>query len=649
MMEIGRNKFRIIASFIALLFVQHYNAQTVDSTWGSWGVYPKKEPKGTKNIQVNGFYRFYSTYTVNDLPYQLTTAAGDVVKQRSLFIGDDAQLPNLLINVSGNLKNGSSWGMDVRMFQFLNGQIGTSYGSQVVDSLRPDIQNPLASNTLGKNLGTMLGMTLYGSFNTKFGSWSTRIGGIQWVAISDLTMSSFKGYNRFMLFERNPWDPLGRNIMGRYQQYFQQGSIDQDNRWGNRAFQGAVVEGQLPKSYSVMALVGKTELNGGFNKTPNYSWGGKLKKDFAWGSTAINSLNAKNFIDSLAQVSFGSYVITHEIIARIKGYQIKSELGGGKYYSPKNDKGWGELMQVKLSTPTYKNGLSMELTGYRISPKVVNNVALYWNTATPEYAVNNIPAGSIGSASVLQPFASAMTRLGQVTNNRQGINFNFQWVKKNWHWSGGIGSSKEIERVSNQITIGHPVNQLVRSRMWRWNFPSQVGPYNRYSDIYRDVYQTIQLSDDSSGVVVYDKYFNNAELQVKHTSMLFNRPLYMFGLFQAQSCSRMWSPMVVTTEDAYVRQYSSELELYYALMQRCVLSFYGGIERTLGNYNTNIDEESFRPMNQYGKGYGVGLDFDLGRNARLYVRHRWFEFEDKSFAKDHFAGKELSVELKAFF
>ncbi len=649
MMEIGKNKFRFIACWVTLLFVQQYNAQVVDSTWGSWGVYPKKEAKGTKNIQVNGFYRFYSTFTVNQLPYQLTSALGDVVKQRSLFIGDDAQLPNLLINVSGNLKNGSSWGMDVRMFQFLNGQIGTSYGSQVADSLRPDVQNPLASNTLGKNLGTMLGMTLYGNFKTKFGSWSTRIGGIQWIAISDLTMSSFKGYNRFILFERNPWDPLGRNIMGRYQQYFQQGSIDQDNRWGNRAFQGAVVEGQLPKSYSVMALVGKTELNGGFNKTPNYSWGGKLKKDFSWGSTAINTLNAKNFTDSLAQVSFGSYVVTHELIARIKGYQIKSELGGGKYYSPKNNKGWGELMQVKLSTPTYKNGFSAELTGYRISPKVVNNVALYWNTATPEYAVNNIPAGSVGSASLLQPFASAMTRLGQVTNNRQGVNLNFQWVKKNWHWSGGVGSSKEIERVSNQITIGHPVNQLVRSRMWRWNFPSQVGPYNRYSDIYRDVYQTITLSDDSSGVVVYDKYFNNAELQVKHSSMLFDRPLYFFGLFQAQSCSRMWSPIVVTTEKAYVRQYSSELELYYALMQRCVLSFYGGIERTLGNYNTNIDEESFRPMNQFGKGYGVGLDFDLGKNARLYVRQRWFEFEDKSFAKDHFAGKELSVELKAFF
>lgn len=648
-MVTGKNNWILILCLAMFGLGLHVNAQNTDSLMTLWGIFPKVEPKGTKSIQVNGFYRFYSTYTVQELPYPLTSAIGDVVKSKSLFIGDDAQLPNLLVNVSGNLKDGSSWGLDIRMFQFLNGQIGTSYSAQVPDSLRPSIQNPLSSNTLGKNLGTMLGMTLYGNFKTKWGSWSTRLGGIQWVAISDLTMSSFKGYNRFMLFERNPWDPLGRNIMGRYQQYFEQGSIDQDNRWGNRAFQGAVVEGQLPHAFSAMLLAGKTELNGGFVATPNYSWGGKLKKDFSWGSTSINSLNARNFTDSLARVAFGSYVITNEWLIKCRGHQFKSEWGLGKYYSPNHNRGWGELVQMKWSSPTYKSGFSYEWTGYRISPKVVNNVGLYWNTSIREYSVNDIPAGSVGSASLLQPFASSMTRLGQMTNNRQGLNFNFQWTKKNWHWSGGIGSSKEIERVSNQITLGHPVNQLVRSRMWRWDFPSQVGPYSRYSDIYRDVYQTVNLSDDSSGVVIYDKYFNNAELQVKYSDVFLDRPIYLFGLFQAQSASRMWSPIVIVNEDAYVRQYSSELEVYYALMQRCALSVYGGVERTLGNYTTDINEETFRPMNQYGKGYGIGCDIDLGKNARLYIRQRWFEFEDKSFELDHFKGKELSVELKAFF
>jgi len=40
---------------------------------------------------------------------------------------------------------------------------------------------------------------------------------------------------------------------------------------------------------------------------------------------------------------------------------------------------------------------------------------------------------------------------------------------------------------------------------------------------------------------------------------------------------------------------------------------------------------------------------DLGKNARLYLRHRWYTFEDTSFTLDAFKGRELIVELKAFF
>jgi hypothetical protein len=40
---------------------------------------------------------------------------------------------------------------------------------------------------------------------------------------------------------------------------------------------------------------------------------------------------------------------------------------------------------------------------------------------------------------------------------------------------------------------------------------------------------------------------------------------------------------------------------------------------------------------------------DLGRNAQLYVRNRWFAFEDESFPLDKFKGQETLVELKIFF
>jgi hypothetical protein len=464
-------------------------------------------------------------------------------------------------------------------------------------------------------------------------------------------MASFRGYNRFMLFERNPWDPMGKDAAARYQQYFDQGSIDQDSRWGNRAFQGAVIEGKgLPGNLYFLGMAGKSEVNGGFSVVPNYSYGGKLLKEWNNQSQlALNTFNVVNYTDSLAQTAFGLNVVTTEFSVKRKGHQLKGEAGMGRYYSPRHARGWGEAIQVKYTTPAKMNWPTMEIHAFRVSPKVVNNSAIFWNTATNEYTVNELPAGSVGSSSLLLPFGSSMTRVGQITNNRQGVNLNLQYERKKLKLNGGIGVSSEIEAAAAVITLGHPVNSVTRSRFWRWNFPANVGPYARYSDIYRDVYETVRLSDDSSGFVVNKKFFNAAEIQAKYHTLLGSRNVYVFALLQTQSVGRKFSPIVVTNEEAYVRQYASEVETYFEISPRIMLNGYVGIERTLGNYLTEINEETRRPLNQIGIGLGAGMDVELGRNTRLYLRHRWFKFEDTSFPLDAFKGRELLVELKAFF
>jgi hypothetical protein len=624
---------------------------TTSYSFPSLGLTPNEFKKSKGSVQVNGFYRFFATYTRQMMPYTLTAAPGDTVLPRSLFIGDDAQLPNLLLNVSGQMPGGSSWGFDVRMFQFLNGSISPSYGRQVPDSLRPDIQYPLGSVPLGGNLGAMLGMNLYGNFKTQYGTWSTTVGGIQWLAISDLTFASWKGYNRFMLFERNPWDPMGTTVANRYKQYYDQGSIDQDARWGNRAFQGVVVNGsQLPGNLSCTLMAGKTEQNGGFSQVPNYAYGGRIKKNFKGNSfLSINSISTRNFTDSLAQEQFGLNVITTEFQYEQFGFLLKGELGMGDYFSPDHNEGWGEVMQLKASNVMKGDKPVVELHYFRISPKVVNNNGVYWNTSVREYTVNDIPAGSVGSSSLLLPFGSSVTRVGQMTNNRQGLNLNVQAKVQRLKISAGIGASAEINPAAAIITVGHPVNQFTRSRFWRWNFPANIGPYGRYSDVYRDVYETIRLSDDSAGVVVNKKFFNAAEVQLKYEHDIAGHESYFFALLQANTCSRDLSALPVINEEAYVRQYASEIEWYFRITPKFMFNAYAGIERTLGNYLTEISEETFRPLNQFGKGFGIGGDIDLGKNTRLYLRHRWYSFEDTSFPLDAFKGRELVVELKAFF
>jgi hypothetical protein len=646
---------KVLVMLTALLCASIANAQIQDTTrnrlWNDLGMFPKKDPSSGKGLQVSGFYRFFATYTKQNDPYLLNAAANETVLDRSLFIGDDSQLPNLSLTIAGRPDERASWSFDLMVFQFLQGNIGQSYGSQTAEALRPSIQNPLSSTRLGSSMGLLLGMNLHGSFKTKVGTLSTHLGGIQWYSMSDLTMASFRGYNRFMLFERNPWDPTGTDISSRYKQYFDQGSIDQDTRWGNRAFVGAVIEGaDFPGRISFSALIGKTELNGGFSQVPNFSYGGKIKKDFGSKNfVSLNTINSFAYTDSLARENYGLHVSTLEWSITHKEITWKGEAGLGNYVSPINDAGWSELFQTRLNLKGRKKRPSIELHAYRISPDVVNNNAIYWNTATPEYSVNNIPAGSVGSSAVLQPFGSAMIRLGQLTNNRQGLNLNLEWGTKKLKFAGGIGTSSEIRPGAAVITYTHPVNQFTRARFWRWAFPSNVGPYNRYSDIFRDVYETVHLSDDSSGVVVNKKYFSVAELQVKYSTKIAGKDFYVFSLTQLSSAQRDFSALLVTSEKAYVRQYTSEIEAYLAVSRGVLINAYVGVERTIANYLTDIDEESRRPRNQYGEGYGVGCDIDMGKNARLYVRHRWYQFEDKNFALDRFSGHELTVEIKAFF
>ena len=79
------------------------------------------------------------------------------------------------------------------------------------------------------------------------------------------------------------------------------------------------------------------------------------------------------------------------------------------------------------------------------------------------------------------------------------------------------------------------------------------------------------------------------------------------------------------------------------------MSSYLGHERTLANYDTETDDVTMRPRNQTGEGYGFGIDYTVAKNTALFLRHRWFSFEDTSFERDQFNGTETILELKLTF
>ena len=116
----------LLTGLISGLQAQQQDSAALESPFQelSSGLFPKKRTPRLYKFNVSGFYRFFSTYTQNDLPYLLTEDGNYVVPKKNLFIGDDAQLPNLMLNVSGRPSEQFSWGFDLYAFQFLNGLIG---------------------------------------------------------------------------------------------------------------------------------------------------------------------------------------------------------------------------------------------------------------------------------------------------------------------------------------------------------------------------------------------------------------------------------------------------------------------------------------------------------------------------------------------
>jgi hypothetical protein len=609
----------------------------------------KKSP--LQGFNISGNYRFYGQHRFFTDPYAIDVANGDPVylQRRAILLGDASQLPELTLNISGKPSPKTSFGTDLIVWNQNTG--GFDYY---------------------RNL--LLGINLYGNFQTDLGNVDIKAGGIHWHKMTPFTMQAFAGYNRFSVFDRNPWDPQFRDLDRRYSDYLEEGNIAQDDRWANQAFQGILVSmTELPLGLSLELMYGKTQnATGGFNDginqdldstsnqffgffqnvVPNNVVAGRLGKTFGKHKISFNTFNRRTYSDLRATEPIVNHVHTADFHFDLNKLRISGEVGVGKYADASQDLPYGEMASIKLNTSKKLTGIPIELHAFRISPNAVNANGEFVNTTIVE-APSAASGGTtlVGANGVLQQTGSAMLMIGQMANNRQGININTDIEPiDDLVISLGNGIATELENRNRQVTYGHAINGLQMSRFWRFFFPSNVGPYGRVSVLFRGVFETVNLTDlGPQGEVVNDKFFNNIEAQVKYKFDLFKRPWYVFYLGMFNSIQPQFSPITVFTEDAYIRYYAHQLESYYAIHPKFILTQYLGWERVIGNYATQLDIESGRPLNQEGFALGGGFDYMMSQNTALYFRHRYFRFEDTSFSLAKFAGHESTLELRIYF
>ena len=608
--------------------IGHYEEVNTDTSEtrmvSQTGVFPKKPSVKLENFKVSGYYRFITNVRKMDVPYRTQKDILDKTPV-NIFVGDDGQIPQLSLNLAGDVTDKTRFSTDFFLWA-------------------PMMGGGMSENVKGLNLG----VSLFGSHTTDYGNFEIQAGGINWYALSPFTFHTNQGYNRYSLFERNPWDPQTKRMSDRYETFYSQGSLNQDLRWGRQAFQGFIFEGNdLPKGFSGTIMFGKTQLNGGMNPLPNQSYGGKLKKLMGNGFVAFNSFNNQTYTDSLLTNGIGFNVHTITFDQVIAKFRISGEIGAGRYFSPSIQKGFGEAISVKLNTPKEYTFIPLQFHLFQISPRVINNSSVFWNSAIRE---GNNSTTSSSDQLVLAPFSSALTPVGQLTNNRKGFEINSEFGIQRLKFNIGYSNSQEIENISSEITYGHPTNVLALSRFWRWGFPANVGPYGNLTKVYRSVFETVKLTDiDKQNLPLNKKYFNAIEVNLKYKTQILRKDLYLNYLGSYSSIQNEFSAITEFTEKAYLRAYYHQLEAYYSIGKKLIWTNYLGWERIIANYSTEVNPVTRRPKNQEGFSVATGFDIEMSKGAGLYFRQRFMNYRDSSFPLDTYKGWETTVEVKIFF
>jgi hypothetical protein len=580
------------------------------------GLFPKELTKSLSTISISGYYRTIGNYTIMKEQYP----EFGTIKNR-LFIGDDSNIPQLSLNISGRPSKNTSFSTDLFLW------------------------TPLTGNDKDFVKGLLLGVNLTGSHSTKYGTFGVKTGGIHWYRLSSFTFAANTGYNRFSLFERNPWDPMTSTPIERYSTFYREGALTQDVRWGQQAFQGFILDGiRLPKEFSFAFMHGKSQFNGGSLPRPNTMTAGKIRKEIKSSFVSLNAITSRTYTDSLARLQLGFNLISSEFNIKLKKISLLGEIGAGNYFSPTNSSKWGEAIDIRLQLSEKLTHFPIEIRYFQISPNVINNNGIFWNSSIAEYNesvnVNQNPTDQ----TVLNPFASSLVSIGQMTNNRRGLILNTDMKFGKHKLTIGYCAASEITALSNQITYAHPANNLALSRFWRWAFPAGVGPYGNLNKIYRGVYETLAITDS-----VTVKGFNSVEISYKYETKIRDHQFLIFYLGGYHSVQEKFSALPWYSSKAYLQSYNHQLEFYFALTSNIVISNYFGLDRMKANTQTELNTVSGKPRDQQGFGYAIGLDLQLSKNVGLYLRQRWMKYEDFNASLDRYKGMESTVELKIFF
>jgi len=618
------------------------------------------------NIRMGGYFRFLG-YVRNfqemydfDVPNYYS---GIHPQATTIGIGTGYREPMLMISISGKANKNVSLGTDLMLNSPFNGTFD--------------------NNSVAMYLGT----NLYSTINSDVGKFGVHAGGIKWYRQSKLTVWAEEGYLRYSLFERAPYDPLSKEVSERYSKYYDKGSISQDVRFGNVAFQGVTltgseIDGPNSSTFSFQSIIGKTQNNIGevvsYGKD-DYCAGLRINNDLSNGSNfALNYFTSITSTDSVKNNFRQFSVQSLEFNFKVKKLRFTGEGGVGSYESHITEKEYGEVLVLNLDIPKEYSIIPFKLQYSIIAPEAVNVNSSFKNTSVVELVESTVIEEG-AEATIMTSFGGPITNLGYLANNRKGVSLNTEFNIGDLVVSTGFGFYSELERINSNFSYSHITNGLMLSRISYFN--SGYGPYKQFNSYYRGVFENVTISDsiyvndstlissgyiDINGLPLFDKFYCSSDLHLKYKTRVFGKNLYLFSLTNYNTAQDFFSILPVTNSSAFIRQFNQQFDLCYELNKTTTFVFKYGLERVLGNEFTDIDDTdpyptdntwgvteeyipSFNPRDQFGNVVGFGFDIKLNDGAYLFLRHSAFHYYDNNFSATNIKGSESTLELKINF
>lgn len=513
-------------------------------------------------------------------------------------------------------------------------------------SFRTDfyLYSPMLGSGYNDNeTGLQMGVNLDGQMNYEHVKISFRLGGLQYTRISKLTLSATEDEGE-SLFERNSWDHF-QTAAQNYESYYGQGTIIRDFRWGNQFCQGLVASAyDMPWGLEARLLYAKTPNNGGqtsyLDTIPNISYGGFVHKRFGQNYIGINTFNSVSY-DTTVNGNFIGYNIGSLDFSLdfFKDFNITGEFGYGRYVEDETlEKSYGEALDVVLLSRQKIIGSPLKLHMYRLSPSFINLDGGF-NTFL------STTAGYNGEGGSSYPVGANMSDVDYLNGNRQGLDLRAELNLAGLKVNLATGFSEEVEHLSSSVSFGHRINGIMFARVF--GYQNYMGPYSALTTNYRSYYETNPL--DTSKIDSKIR-FAVTEWNLKYKFNVANRPVYLFYLGSYASSQEKLSPLPVLKEDkSYMRVQYHEFEAYYKVNSNLALASYLGFEHMKGTEGLTYAQVGANAVNEYGKAIGLGLDIVLAHLTNLYLRTRWFDFEDKNNEASHYRGFEGSLELKVNF